>query len=169
MSAKRIEEVIQDVLQDDAQRGALDFVAHLRASGVPLEEESETYWEAKYQDESVCFLWVSGDADAPGPWTIWSDQVPGTWATWPEGEATGEYVEFPIDDSIKETAWANVNVCANCGGCSVPGRRKTVLGKEFDNLCNSTMAFTNPDTAAVACAKKMVDVRIGDILGTKKS
>jgi hypothetical protein len=163
MPNKRIEDVINDLLKGDAQKNALDFVAHLRASEIPL-EESENYWEVKYQDESVCFLFITGADDAPGPWTVWSDQAPGTWAAWPDGEHSGEYVDFPIDGRIWEIAWANVNPCGGCGGDCSPGMRKIVLGKAFDNLCKSTMAFTDPDAEALDCAKKMIDIRIGDIL-----
>lgn len=165
MSNKRIEDVISDVLTDDAQKNALNFVAYLRANEIPF-EESENYWEVKYKDECVCFLWVSGTDDIPGPWTIWSAQVPGSWATWADGEhSSEEFVDIPMDERIREIAWANVNVCGNCGGCdNVGGRRKMVLGKEFDNLCNSTMAFTNPDAEALECAKKIIDIRIGEIL-----
>lgn len=74
-------------------------------------------------------------------------------------------MDFPLDKNLKEVAWKNVNACGNCGGCSnVGGIRKTVLGKEFDRLCNSTMAFTNPDSEVLKCAKKMVEIRKNDIL-----
>ncbi len=160
MAKKRIEEVINTVLKGDAQQNALDFVAYLRDSEIPI-EESESYWEIRYMDECVCFIWINGSDDLPGPWTIWSAQIPGTWAAWGDYE----YIDFPLDERIKETAWKNVNVCGNCGDCSnVGGIRKTVLGKEFDNLCNSTMAFTNPDAEALKCAKKMVEIRKNDIL-----
>ncbi len=39
-----------------------------------------------------------------------------------------------------------------------------ILGKEFNNLCNSAMAFTDPDVEAMECAKRMVGIRINDIL-----
>lgn len=164
MAVRGIENVIKDVLKYDAQKNALDFVTYLRSIDIPIEDESENYWEIKYKNECVCFMWISGSDDLPGPWTIWSAQVPGTWATW----GNCKYVDFPIDEHIKEIAWRNVNVCGKCGGCdNIGGLRKTVLGKEFDDLCNSTMAFTNPDIEALECAKKMVDIRINDILKNK--
>ncbi len=156
MSNKRIEAVINDVLNGDTQKNALDFVAYLRANEIPL-DEAENYWEVKYKDECVCFIWINGSDEMPGPWTIWSAQVHGTWNT-----------DINLDKQTKEIAWANVNVCGNCGDCSnVGGMRKMILGKEFDNLCNSAMAFTNPDVDALECAKKMVETRIIDILKNK--
>lgn len=164
MPNERIEDVIGGVLVGDAQKSAFDFVAYLRANEIPL-EESEKYWEVKYMDDCVCYIWIDGSDAMPGPWTIWSAQVPGAWAAWADGVYSGEYVDLPIEKSMKEIAWANVNVCGKCGGCSsVGGRRKTVLGREFDHLCNSTMAFTNPDKESLRCAKKMVEIRIEEIL-----
>jgi hypothetical protein len=70
-------------------------------------------------------------------------------------------VEYPI----KEIAWANVNQCGNCGGCGNPGgKRKTILGKEFDAVCNAAMQFVNPGKESLECAKKMVEIRLSDII-----
>jgi len=164
MPNKKIEDVIGEVLTGHLQKNALDFVAYLRANKIAF-EESENYWEVKYKDECVCFIWINDSDEKPGPWTVWSAQVPGAWATWADDEYSDECVDFSMDERIREIAWVNVNVCENCGGCSsVGGRRKTVLGKEFDHLCNSIMAFTNPNSEALDCAKKMIDIRINEIL-----
>lgn len=163
MATRRLEDVIRGVLTGDAQGRALDFVAHLRASGIPI-EESETYWDVQLDGRSVCFLWVDGQAQAPGPWTIWSDQEPGTWVRWSDGGDADEGVEPSEDARTREIAWANLNRCASCGGDCSPGKRKMVLGRPFDNLCSSALAFADPDADAVACAKRMVDARRQDIL-----
>ncbi len=167
MAINKIENVITNVLKGDTQKNALDFVSYLKANEIPI-QESENYWEIKYKGECVCFIWIDGSDAVPGPWTIWSAQIPGTWATWNDGKDSSEYTDFQLDEQIKETAWANVNVCGNCGGCDLPGgSRKTVLGKEFDHLCNSAMAFTNPDIKALDCAKRMIDIRKSDIIKTR--
>lgn len=161
---KPIEEAIRDALREDAQKNALDFVAFLTANGIAT-KASINYWNIQYKGESVCSLWIDGSAKKPGPWTIWSAQVPGAWATWTDGGPGAEYAVPPLDGRVKEAAWAHVNVCGHCGGCPHPGgRRKAVLGKEFDHLCDSTLAFTDPDAEALDCAKKMVAARINDIL-----
>lgn len=163
MSVQKVEDVIKDVLKDDAQKNALDFIAYLRANDIPV-EESDNYWEIKYKDKCVCFIFIDGSDEKPGPWTIWSDQESGTWITWSVEDNSSERENFSVDDHIKELAWANVNFCASCGGECSPGKSKTILGKVFDNLCNSAIAFTNPDAEALDCAKNMVDIRISDIL-----
>lgn len=163
MPAKRIEDVINDVLKGDAQQNALDFVAYLRANDIPI-QESEAYWDIQYKGKSVCFLWIDGADQAPGPWTIWSDQEPGTWINWPEGDGSSVHKDFALNEHTKEIVWAHVNHCASCGSDCSPGKRKTVLGKAFDNLCGSALAFANPDAEALECAKKMVDMRKRDIV-----
>lgn len=162
MSKKSIEDVIGDVLEGDAKRNALDFAAYLRINEIQL-EESENYWDVRFKGKSACFIWIDGSDQKPGPWTIWSDQEPGTWIAWSDGENRNRCKDPVVDEHIKEIAWANVNFCANCGGDCSPGRRKSVLGKEFDNVCSSAIAFTNPDMEALNCAKKMIDMRMVDI------
>jgi len=38
-----------------------------------------------------------------------------------------------------------------------------ILSKEFDNVCCSSIAFSNPDAAALDCAKKLVDYKRQEI------
>ena len=97
----------------------------------------------------------SGSEEAFAPWTIWSDDSDSNW-----------FEDFPLDDHAKEIAWKNVDICGNCGGCDNPGgSRKTIFGKEFNNVCRTTMRFINPDIEALECVKKMVEIRKNDIHG----
>ena len=163
MSNRRIEEVISEVLEGNSQKNALDFVSYLRTKDI-TPSESENYWEIVYNGRIVCFVLIIGSDQAPGPWTIWSDQEPGTWSFWSDSDCSYQHKDCPVNEYTKKVAWANVNYCASCGGDCSPGKRKSILGKEFDNVCSSAMAFTNPDEEALDCAKRMVDIRINDIL-----
>ena len=74
-------------------------------------------------------------------------------------------VDFFVDERIKEIAWANLRTCVvDCGGACKPGRRKRVLGKEFNNLCFSALMFDSPNSETLECVKRMVDARVNDIL-----
>ena len=163
MTKKRIENVISETLKGDAQRNALEFADYLRENGIEL-EDSENYWEVKHKNKTLCFIWINGSDQLPGPWTVWSDQEQGSWTFWDDESYKHKHKNYSVDENTKEVAWANVNFCTNCGGTCSPGKRKTILGKDFDNLCSSAMAFTNPDSKTLDCVKKMITIRKSDIL-----
>ena len=161
MPDQKIENFINEVLTGDAQKNALDFITYLRASEMLFEKgkgywEDKLYWLIKHKNEYVCFILVNSSEDKTEPegWTIWSDDSGSNW-----------FENYPLDGHMKEIAWKNVDICGNCGGCNTPGgSRKTVFGKEFNNVCRTTMRFTNPDAEALECLKKIVEIRKNDIL-----
>ena len=67
-----------------------------------------------------------------------------------------------MNEQLKEFAWAHVNICTSCGGSSgcgsQPGQTKTILGKEFNHLCTSEVAFWNPDAEALGKIMQMIDI-----------
>jgi hypothetical protein len=161
MPEQSIENFIAEVLAGDAQHNALEFVAYLRASEMQFERgkgywEGKLYWMIKYKDEYVCFILINGSEDKTEPegLTIWSDD-----------SDSNCFEDFPLEEQLKKVAWKNVDICGNCGGCGKPGgTRKTIFGREFNNVCRTTMRFTDPDTDALECIKKMVEIRKNDIL-----
>ena len=166
MAGQRVEDVIKDVLKDDAKEMALDFVAHLRANEIPI-EESENYWDVQYKGKTVCSVFINGSDGKPGPWTIWSDQEPGTWIAWADEGKMSSCKDVSVEEDIKAIVWANVNFCESCGGNCSPGKQKTILGKAFEHVCSSAIAFTNPNADMVRCAKEMVKMRKNDILASE--
>jgi hypothetical protein len=146
MSDQKIENIINDALTGDAQKNALDFAEFLAANEMIAGGE---HGEVSCKGKSVCYMHIDGAAEEPGPWTIWT-----------EGDYSGEIEDVPMDERIKKIAWANVNICASCGGDCSPGQRKMIFGKEFDNVCNAAMAFNNPDAATLECVKKLLIMRI---------
>jgi hypothetical protein len=159
MPEQKIENFIDEVLTRETQKNALELVAYLRASEMLFERvkgywENQLYWIIKYKDESVCFILINGfgTEEKFAPWTIWSDDSGSNW-----------FEDFSLDEHIKEIAWKNVDICGNCGSCD-GGTHKSIFGKEFNNVCGTTMRFINPDFEAVECVKKMVEIRKNDIL-----
>jgi hypothetical protein len=76
----------------------------------------------------------------------------------------GSYETFPIDESMKEFVWSNVNPCwhfktdgQRCGCGQQPGLNFTIIGKKFDNLCNCPIAFNNPDAETFEKIKEFVE------------
>ena len=144
----KIEDKFSEVLCGDSLKNALDFAAFLHANTMQYDGMQVTY-----DDKCVCYIHIDGAEQMPGPWTVW-----------PEGDYCEECEAVPMDEHMKEIAWKNIDICANCGGCKNPGgTHKKIFGKEFDNVCITAMRFNNPDAEAIECAKKMVEIRKKEI------
>lgn len=158
MSEQRIEDAIKEKLSGDAQKNASDFVAYMRENEM-TPEWNGGIWICGYQNKPVCVVYVSGDEQMPGPWTIWHSGYDSKYT--PDDIPAGEDADkiglndLTADEPLKEIAWAHINICGSCGCGRQPGRRTSVFGKEFDNVCTSTLAFTNPDAETLTYVKKL--------------
>ena len=121
------------------KKNALEFVAYLRAAGMT---NHTTYSNAfTYNGKWVCILLI-GD----GEWTMYDHPL------------TQQYDDFPVEQHLKEFAWAHVHICTG-GHCKdEPGFRKTIFGKEFDNVCSSEVEFINPDAEALKKIMQMIEI-----------
>jgi len=134
-----------ELLSGDAQKHALEFAAYLQANNMQADGE---HGEITHKGKTLAYMHIDGKPELPGPWTIW-----------PQGDFSHVPDGFAFDDTMKEIAWANVNVCGSCGSNCAPGSRQTVFGKEFDNLCGSVLAFNNPDADSLVCVKKLFEMK----------
>jgi aminoglycoside 6-adenylyltransferase len=152
MSEQSIEYFINETLAGEARKNAHDFIAYLRADGLSFERclygfwEDKLYWVVKYKNEVVCQVFINGYE--AGHWVVWSDD-----------SGDNSFSDFPLDEDIKEVVWRNVGFCGGGGCCRDMGTRKVVFGKVFDNVCLTVLRFDNPNAEAVACMKKMVEIR----------
>ena len=149
--SKTIEDVITSALENNAQENALCFITHLRGSeGVSIsrDDSDEGRWWVRDKDNLLCEMQIKAASD---------DSSEG-WEVWFYGDCIGRE-DSPVDEVVKKTAWVNITLCGNCGADCAPGRSKTVFGKVFDNVCQSTLGFTNPETNIVDCMKKIIDCR----------
>jgi hypothetical protein len=88
---------------------------------------------------------------------------------WSDDSPKNSYANAMLDTQTKEVAWQHVDIFGNCGGCGNPGgSHKTILGKEFDNVCITTFRFDNPNAEEIECIKKLIQIRIKDIVETQK-
>jgi len=150
MSENLIENIIHEKLTGDVQKYALDFAAYLRASGMTTGEE---HGAVKYKGETVCYYHIDEGSEYPNPWTVWSE---------------GDYSKVPEDEKLIEFIWKHsINNCGNCGSGCHPGVKKTIFGKEFDNVCHAAIDFYiyggETDVECLECMKKVVDIRKCDI------
>ena len=161
MCEQAMESVINEVLIGDAKDNAREFAQYLRANEMVFEREKgywedKYYWGIKYGDEYVCFVLINNEEKTdPESWTVWSDD---------SGAAI--FGDSSADDMIKKVFWKHVAVCDNEIRCfeGCKRSRKTILGKEFDNVCGTAMKFESPNDITVESMKKMIDIRKNDIL-----
>ena len=128
---------------------ALEFITHLQGNdefSFSKDENGDKKWWVKCKDHLVCEIQCS----------------PKGWDVWVYGDCIGGH-DSAIDENIKEIAWANITLCKDCGAECAPGRHKTVFGKGFDNVCQSTLAFSNPETDTLDCLKIIVSVIKDDV------
>jgi len=159
---KAVEEKINEVLSGDALKNALDFVAFLRANGITPEGHGDFGGAVMYANVSVGYLVVNGAAEFPGPWTMWFNSC--------EFGDNG-----PVDDALKETAWAHASVCGHfssggkhCGCGDQPGFRRTIFGKVFENRCHSPLMFWNPDAKTLEHVKTLLLMLAQNIPDTRR-
>lgn len=130
---KTIEEQINEELTGDTQKNALDFAAFLKAN-----------------DTLPGCLIVQPKGNPPN-WTIFL----GGYSC---ALCRDEYQDYPIDEDLKEFAWANVHHCRSCGCGYRPGRRVHLFGRAFDNVCTAVLGITNSEGEKLELAKRLSKV-----------
>jgi len=140
---KTFEETIKETLKGETQKNALNFAAFMAAHGITTGENHGTI---VYNGTILAWMHMGGEAELPGPWTVWPDLI----GTVPDG--------FDFDDAMKEIAWKNINICASCGGDCAPGNSKKIFGKDFENVCGAILAFTDPDAETLTCLMRLIEL-----------
>lgn len=163
-SKPKIEEIITDVLDDDALDNALDFVAFLRANKLSPRWASLNAWAVSYRNQRICYIRVSGTAHyhnlEDGAWHINHVNYGQTNLVEDENE------QCIPDKKLRDIVWNNVKYCAKCYNCK-PGNIVTVFEKQFNEVCHSWLTMKNPNTEILNCAKKIVLMRKQSIANKK--
>jgi len=159
MSKKpKIEDVIVQVLANDAQKNALNFVAFLRANKMSPSWASANAWAVSYKSQRVCYIRLHGTAHyhnlERGSWHI-NHVNYGRTSLVDHGDEPNQHIS---DEKLKDMVWDNVKHCTRCYNCKT-GNSVTILGKQFDETCHSWLMMKNPDADAINCAKKIVAMR----------
>ena len=147
MAEKRIEDAFNTYFTGDTLKNSLGFSDFVRANAMIYNGD----YEIHYKGQLACYIDVPNDKSC-------------IWRVWTVGDYNNEYEGFPINDREKEVAWANVVKCGNCHDCDRnPGKTEVIFGREFTHVCNGTenlaMRFDNPNAEALACVKKMLEMR----------
>ncbi|HBL83564.1 MAG: hypothetical protein A2Y17_09520 [Clostridiales bacterium GWF2_38_85] len=157
MDKLKIEDYIYSELLMNDQKVALALIEYLRANEMQFIKDNgywkdKIYYIVKYKTECVCFIAIKDPDEKDNRWTVWSDDM-----------QSSVLENFKIEQNLKEAAWKHVDTCGNCGSCT-GGRHKTIYGKDFNNVCRCTFRIDNPNTEDLMFMKKMVDIRIQEIL-----
>ncbi len=162
MAELTIEDYIQRELSLEEQKVAMDFVSFLKDNNLRFYKDNGAYWKdkiyywVKQEDALVCFIAIENPDEESNHWTIWSTDMN---AEWLKNES--------ISDEMKETAWKYVDHCKNCGSCG-GGRRKVIFGRAFDDVCGCTFRIDNPKMEDLPFLKKMVEIRMKEIICDSK-
>ena len=138
------EDAIKKALTGDAQKNALDFAAFLRANDLSLERlDIPGGWNVYIKGINSAFVQIIGESN--------SFNVVLHISTY-DGES-------PVDDDLKEFAWAHVLLCPGCGSptfCEESQNRRTIFGKEFESTCQSPLVFLDPDAHDLVNIQKLL-------------
>ena len=149
-----IEEEINEKLIGDMHKNALSFVDFLKTSGMTVDSVYSGLF--RYHGEAVCVLALHPNFDENIGWNIYLGDYDST-------ICKSENEDYPIDESLKEFAWAHKHTCGSCGCGNQPGKCFKILGKEFDNVCTSLMWFGNPADEELEKLIKLVGIWISCI------
>ena len=153
MPKRKIEDVINEKLKGDAQKNALDFVTHLRANEIALDDSDNYFWNASYKSKGLCVINIAIYEDHSSL-DIFINELPEAW----------ECGDYPADERTRAIIWANVRPCdPTCNGKCSPGSSKIIFGKQFDNLCGSFLGIYDPDAETVDCMTRIIDGLINEI------
>ena len=146
-----IEKDIREQLFSDDRNIALDFVHYLKDHQMNFIRENgcwkdKIYYVVKFKEKCVCFVAIKDPDERENRWTVWFGDQDSDWS---------EACE--LKEQEKEIAWKHVDFCGACGSCD-GGKRKTIFGKEFENVCDCTFRFDNPEIKELAVMKKIAEV-----------
>ena len=157
-----IEDFATEHLDGDIRKMILDFVAHLRANGMPLKWTSTNGWSAKYKSQTICQIVLALGTFADD--TVW-------WVT-PDLTHLNEYEAVIMSKGLQDFIWDNVFYCAHdpksplagkgCNpnkGCA-PGKNCTILGREILGMCRNrpNPVAHDPDEAAIVSVKRLLEL-----------
>ena len=143
------ENEIKEKLSGDMQKNALNFLSFIKEKGMTTDEEYSSVF--RYNGEAVCVLALHPNFDENIGWNVYLGD-------YDSSICSDEYENFPVDEELKEFAWAHKHTCGSCGCGNQPGKKFKILGKEFDNVCTSLMWFGNAEAETLDKLKKLVDV-----------
>jgi len=153
MALRMIEDVIAERFSGDMQKNALEFIAHLRASDIVLNDSDNYFWNGEYKGKGVCVINIELSNDGAS-FDTFINALPDAW----------DNNSASISERTKEIIWANVRPCdPSCDCGNKPTIDKIIFGKECGKLCGSFLGIYDPDAETFSVMKRIVTGLKNDI------
>jgi len=146
---------LNETLSGERLNDALNFVDYLHESGRTCElNENHPSAVFKLADEYSCLvMYQECNDNSMGIWFI---------LCWRNNRDVYEHESYSIDNNLKEFAQNNIKNCFDCGGCRSQGgepTRRSVFGKEYDNVCNDVFHFYSPEGENLKNVIKLMELQ----------
>jgi len=164
ISKPQIEDVMNETLDGDVLKNALDFVAYLRENKTNPRWTAKNAWWVNYKGQHLVSIRVGPKQNEPWgygleacSWQIahWIDR--NMWSSKLE-----QYEKLTNCDNFKEFIWSSLHPCKHCMSCK-PGNNKTYFGRDFISICGPRVV--NPDINALELTKKLLEYKKNLIAG----
>lgn len=168
----KIEDVLPYCLDGEMLKSALDFVAWLRANKMnPVWAGVHNQWKHTYKGTGLYVINLRAtDPNIIKLRTADSNEEEKKWTVEPYLKNISKYNDSIINEGLQTYIWNNVGYCrhvlmgdCNFHGCA-PGMSKTIVGKEFKNIClahagigRRVMVAHDPDKNTIDCIKKLLE------------
>lgn len=143
-----IEDVIKDMVNEELQQTALEFVNFIRSNRMTPSYASANSWKVQYKGKPLCYIRTTGTAHYynldDGSWHICFPVY------------TDEEYDIDLTDESMHVIWDHVRDCTRCYNCK-PANRLTINGRVFDQVCHQWLFIRNPDAEELTCIMKLVD------------
>lgn len=164
----QLPEFVEGILDDGNKQTLLDFIEYCKSNKMSIRFSSGTRWKVCFKGKRVAKIEISVAGLRRGQYTFknnaWIIDVCYLNIESPEFESLIK------SEGLTEVVYQNICHCKGCLkaciGNQVPGVDKKVLGKVFRQVCVEVggLSFENPDSAALLCVKKLMDLRKNHIL-----
>jgi len=154
----KIEDVMNENLDGDILKNALDFVAYLRENKLNPRWTAKNAWWVDYKGKHLFSIRVG--PKEPVTWGYGLESRSWQIAHWDIGNwflnNPEKYKELTDCDTFKKFIWSSLHPCKRCM-CCAPGHNGTYFGKKFESVCGPRVF--NPDAEALEHTKKLLECR----------
>ena len=151
----KIESVLPYFLDDKMLEAALDFISYLRTNKMsPGWAGIHNAWKAMNKGKPICYIRLGRE------WIRETKNV--KWVVMPYLNNIEDYAIEILKENWQNIIWDDLHYCRKCA-YNCPLLSKTILGKDFTNLCHAQfyngrfpVSFVNPDEEAFNRVKKLM-------------